>query len=164
MSESSTGRVAQQAVVAGSPYAIIALRSGRLGPGQLHDHLCHGNLRLTPAPLTITANNATKTYGQTATWRHRVHDQRPGQRDSVSSVSGSSTGAVATAAVVGRPYADHRVRRRRLGLSNYTISYVNGSLTVNPAPLRSRLDSATKTYGQTATLRVPTSRPAAWST
>ena len=38
------------------------------------------------------------------------------------------------------------------GLGNYTISYVNGSLTVNPAPLTITANNMTKTYGQTVTL------------
>ena len=37
------------------------------------------------------------------------------------------------------------------GLDNYTISYVNGSLTVNPAALTVTANSATKTYGDTVT-------------
>ena len=38
------------------------------------------------------------------------------------------------------------------GLGNYTISYVNGSLTVDPAALTITADSTSKTYGQTVTL------------
>ena len=37
------------------------------------------------------------------------------------------------------------------GLGNYTISYVNGSLTVNPAALTITANSTSKTYGQTVT-------------
>ena len=35
--------------------------------------------------------------------------------------------------------------------SNYTITYVNGTLTVNPAALTITANNASKTYGQTAT-------------
>ena len=38
------------------------------------------------------------------------------------------------------------------GLANYSIGYVNGSLTVNPAALTITASSKTKTYGQTLTL------------
>ena len=37
------------------------------------------------------------------------------------------------------------------GLGNYTISYLQGSLTVNPAPLTITAESTSKTYGQTVT-------------
>ena len=35
--------------------------------------------------------------------------------------------------------------------SNYTITYANGTLTVNPAALTITANNASKTYGQTAT-------------
>ena len=38
------------------------------------------------------------------------------------------------------------------GLENYVISYLQGSLTVNPAPLMITADNSSKTYGQTVTL------------
>ena len=39
------------------------------------------------------------------------------------------------------------------GLSNYTISYVNGTLTVNPAALTITANNDSKTYGTTADLQ-----------
>ena len=50
-------------------------------------------------------------------------------------MSESSTGAVATAVVAGSPYAITASAAVGTGLANYTITYANGSLTVNPAPL-----------------------------
>ena len=49
----------------------------------------------------------------------------------MSSVSLSSTGAAATATVSGSPYAIIASGAVGSGLGNYTITYVNGSLTVN---------------------------------
>ena len=37
------------------------------------------------------------------------------------------------------------------GLGNYTITYANGTLTVNPAALTITANNASKTYGQTVT-------------
>ena len=48
----------------------------------------------------------------------------------------------------GSPYAIVRIGAVGSGLGNYTISYVNGSLTVNPAPLTITAKSTTKTYGR----------------
>ena len=48
-----------------------------------------------------------------------------------------------------------RAQRRDLLVgpgSNYTITYANGTLTVNPAALTITANNASKTYGQTATL------------
>ena len=53
--------------------------------------------------------------------------------------------------MAGSPYAIVPERRGRAGLSNYTITYVNGSLTVNPAALTITANSTSKTYGQTVT-------------
>ena len=50
------------------------------------------------------------------------------------------------------------------GLSNYTITYVNGSLTVNPAALTITANNTSKTYGQTATFAGTAFTTAAWST
>ena len=112
------------------------IASGAVGSGLSNYTISYvnGSLTVNPAPLTITANSATKTYGQTATLaEHRFTTSGLFNSDSVSSVSRSSTGAVATAAVAGSPYAIIASGAVGSGLSNYTISYVNGSLTVNPA-------------------------------
>ena len=56
------------ATVAGSPYAITPVGRGRHRPRQLHDHLRRRRLTVNPAALTITADDRTKTYGQTVTF------------------------------------------------------------------------------------------------
>ncbi len=147
MSLSSTGTAAT-ATVAGSPYAIIA--SGAVGSGLSNYTITYvnGSLTVTPAPLTITADNETKTYGQTETLTGTDFTTSGlVNSDSVSSVSLSSTGAAATAAVAGSPYAIIASGAVGSGLSNYTISYVNGSLTVTPAPLTITADGVTRVYG-----------------
>ena len=60
----------------------------------------------------------------------------------------TSAGAAATATVAGSPYTIVPSAAVGSGLSNYTISYVNGSLTVNPAVLTVTAEHASKTYGQ----------------
>ncbi len=147
VSLSSTGTAAT-ATVAGSPYAIIA--SGAVGSGLSNYTITYvnGSLTVTPAPLTITADNETKTYGQTETLTGTDFTTSGlVNSDSVSSVSLSSTGAAGTAAVAGSPYAIIASGAVGSGLSNYTISYVNGSLTVTPAPLTITADDVTRVYG-----------------
>ena len=68
--------------------------------------------------------------------------------DSVTGVTLSSAGAAAAAAVNGgKPYTLNVSAAVGSGLSNYTIGYVAGSLTVTPAPLS--LQNAV--YGSTTT-------------
>src|SRR6202034_2189813 len=105
VSLSSAGASAT-ATVSGSPYAIVA--SGAVGSGLSNYTISYvnGSLTVTPALLTITANSASKTYGQTATFASTAFTTSGLlNSDSVSSVSLSSTGAPATATVSGSPYA-----------------------------------------------------------
>ena len=133
MSLSSTGAAATAAVT-GSPYAIIASSAVGSGLANYTISYVNGSLTVNPAPLTITANSMTKTYGQTATFAGTAFTTSGlVNSDTVSSVSLSSTGAAATATVAGSPYAIVASSAVGSGLGNYTISYVNGSLTVNPA-------------------------------
>lgn len=90
-----------------------------------------GTLSVTPAALTISANNASKLYGQTATLSYQANGLLNG--DSVESVTVSSSGADRSAAVGQYAVvAENAVGDR---LANYNITYVNGALTVDrPIP------------------------------
>jgi hypothetical protein len=106
---------------------------------------------VNPAPLTITANNVSKTYGQTATFAGTAFTTSGlANGDAVSSVIETSSGSAATATVSGSPYIIIPGAAAGTGLANYTISYVNGALTVNPAALTITANNASKTYGQAA--------------
>src|SRR5207244_11726571 len=71
--------------------------------------------------------------------------------DTVTSVTFNSTGAAATATVAGSPYPITASAAVGSGLSNYTISYNPGTLTVNPKSLTITANSTSKTYGQMLT-------------
>ena len=66
----------------------------------------------------------------------------------------TSSGIAATANVAGSPYAilASAATGGTFSASNYSITYANGTLTVNTAPLTITASNASKTYGQTATL------------
>ena len=57
-------------------------------------------------------------------------------------------GAAATAAAAVLPYSIVPSAAIGTGLGNYTITYVNGALTVNAATLTVTASNRTKTYGQ----------------
>ena len=128
----STGAAAA-ANVAGSPYAITA--SNATGSGLSNYTIGYGNGALTvmPAALTITANNASKTYGQAASLGSTAFGETGlVNSDTITGVTLASTGAAAAANVAGSPYAITASNAQGTGLGNYTISYGNGALTVNP--------------------------------
>ena len=113
----------------------------------------NGGLTVGAAALTITAESTSKTYGQTVTLTGTEFTESGlVNGDTITGVTLTSAGAAATAPVAGSPYTIVPSGAVGTGLSNYTISYVNGSLTVETAELTITAESTSKTYGQTVTL------------
>ena len=112
---------------------------------------------ITPAPLTIKADNATKVYGTTFTPASTAFTVPvpPIPGETVASVTETSpAGTPATAAVPG-PYAITPSAAAANGAflpSNYNITYVDGALTVTAAPLTVTALDVTKVFGETPTL------------
>jgi len=110
-----------------------------------------GALTINPAPLTITANSASKTYGDAKTFAGTEFTSSGLQNsETIGTVTLSSTGAPATAGVAGSPYtiAASAATGGSFSAANYIISYANGSLTVNRAPLAISVGNITLAYGQ----------------
>jgi len=156
VTETSSGS-APTASVAGSTYPIVITPGSATGTNfnQANYVITYqpGALTVTPAPLTVTANDVTKTYGETPTLSgFRTTPLVNGE--TVGSVTETSPGTVATAPVAGSPYAitPSGATGGTFVPTNYTIGYVNGALTVTPAPLTVTANDVTKTYGETPTL------------
>ena len=95
-------------------------------------------LTVNPAPLAITANNQTKTYGQTLSFAGTEFSSTPLQNgETIGSVTLSSAGAAAGAMVDGSPYAITigSATGGTFAPANYAITYTPGLLTVNQAIL-----------------------------
>lgn len=102
---------------------------------------------ITVAPLTITANNASKTYGDTITFAGTEFTASGLQNgDTVASVTLTSDGAASTAKVFGSPYQIVPSVAVGPALSNYTISYIPGTLTVNQKSLTVSATGINKVY------------------
>lgn len=87
---------------------------------------------VAPAPLTITANSTNKTYGQTVTFAGTEFTTGMlYNSDGVTSVTLTS-GGTASNATAG-PYSIVPSAAVGSGLANYSITYSNGTLTVNQA-------------------------------
>ena len=141
---------AATATVVGSPYAIVASAAVGTGLGNYSITYVDGSLTVNQAALTITADNDSKTYGQTVGFAGiEFTTSGLANSDTVSGVTLTSAGAAATATVVGSPYAIVASAAVGTGLGNYSITYVDGSLTVNQAALTITADNDSKTYGQT---------------
>ena len=101
------------------------------------------------AALSITASNLSKTYGQNLTFAG-TEFLAGGlvNGDTVTSVSLASGGTISNTPVSGSPYSIVPSAVTGSGLTNYSITFSNGLLTVNPAPLGITATNCTKTYGQ----------------
>ena len=108
---------------------------------------------ILPAPLTVTATGTSKVYGQTPTLT-AFTSTGLAAGETIGSVTETSTGTVATAHVAGGPYAiiPGSASGGSFSASNYTLNYVNGTLTVSPANLTVTASNANKVYGQSGTL------------
>ncbi|RAJ20055.1 MBG-2 domain-containing protein, partial [Pedobacter cryoconitis] len=129
--------------VAGSPYAITA--SGVVSSNYAITYV-PGNLTVSAAPLTITANNQTKVYGAalpilTASYTGFVNGDT---QASLTTAPTLTTTATTASSVSGSPYA---ITATGAVNTNYTISYVPGNLSITTAPLTITANNQTKAYG-----------------
>ena len=93
---------------------------------------------LTPRALDITANHQSKTYGQTLTFGSgsaQFESSGLQQGETIGSVTLACDGGAAAAEVAGSPYpiTPTAATGGTFAAGNYTINYVTGLLTVNPA-------------------------------
>ncbi len=107
-------------------------------------------LTVTPAALTIAANNQSKVYGTNGNLGTTGFTETglvTANGDAISGVTLSSLGAASTATV--GTYALSASNAQGSGLSNYTITYVNAptGLTVTPAALTIRAENQSMSYG-----------------
>jgi hypothetical protein len=151
----SSAGIAPTASVAGSPYTItIASATGTAGLTNYIITYDTGTLTVNTAPLTITANNHIKSYGQTVTFAGTEFTPSGLQNgETIGSVTLASSGAVATASVAGSPYniVPSAATGGTFTPGNYSITYDDGTLTINPATLTITANNRTKNYGQTVT-------------
>ncbi|MFQ6603859.1 MBG domain-containing protein, partial [Flavobacterium sp. C3NV] len=101
-------------------------------------------LTVTPANLTITADNQSKTYGSvnptlTASYSGFVNGD--------TAASFTTLPTIATTAVTGSSVGIYPITASGAVNPNYSINYVDGTLTVTAATLTITADNQTKTYG-----------------
>jgi hypothetical protein len=141
------------APVSGSPYDITVTNA--VGDPGLTNYVIsytNGTLTVNPAPLIISANNRSKTYGQNVTFVGTEFTPSGLQNsETVGLVTLTSSGAVSTAPVSGSPYDifPSAASGGTFDPANYSLTYLKGILTVNPAALTITASDRSKTYGQT---------------
>ena len=104
------------------------------------------DLTVAQAPLAVTANPAFKTYGD-ADPAFTVSYTGFVAGDGASSLSGSASFATTEPATGYAPVGTYTITPSGLMSPNYKITYVGGTLTVNPRALSVTANDASQTYG-----------------
>lgn len=103
-----------------------------------------GNLAVNPAPLGVTAHDATRVYGApNPAFSASITGYVNNEGDSILSGTLALNSAADTNASVG-PY---NIVPSGLTAPNYTINYTNGTLTVTAAPLVVSATNQSRLYG-----------------
>src|SRR5439155_1093540 len=104
-----------------------------------------GRLTLTKAPLTVTAEDAGREYGDpNPAFTHHISGFKNGEHESALTNAPSCDSAATATSPVPGPYTIHCSG----GASgNYTLSYVDGSLSLTKAPLTVTADDTSREYG-----------------
>jgi streptogramin lyase len=125
----------------------IAAAVGSLSAANYTFAFVNGTLTVSPAALTVTANDASKVYGAalpklSASYSGFVNG------DTAAVLSGAP--ALSTTASASSPAGSYAIIGGPGTLSDpdYVFTFANGTLTVTPAPLTVTDTDTTKTYGQ----------------
>ncbi|WP_444439272.1 MBG domain-containing protein [Pseudomonas sp. A6] len=124
---------------------------GQVDPGEFvarryETQLADGNLKVTPAELTVTANDKSKVYG----------DADPALDYGVSGAKLGQNGADLLQGNLGRAAGEnvgqYAIQQGNLGLNsglggNYTLKFVDGKLQITPATLTVTAQDKSKVYG-----------------
>jgi hypothetical protein len=124
----------------------ITITSGTLAATNYTFVFVNGTLTITQRVLTVTAANATAIYGAALpTFSYSIVGFVNGDTRSV--VSG--TPSFSTTAHQGSPVGTYplTITTGTLSATNYTFTFVNGTLTINKAVLRVTANNLSQVYG-----------------
>jgi alpha-tubulin suppressor-like RCC1 family protein len=129
---------------ASSPVGTYSIALGGLSSPNYTINFVAGSLSITPAALTITADNKSKGYGAplpalTTSYSGLVNGDTP--------ASLTTQPTVATTATASSPVGTYTITANGAVDANYTITYAPGTLTITPVSLVIAADSQSKAYG-----------------
>jgi uncharacterized membrane protein len=126
-------------------YTITAAQ-GSLSAANYTFAFVNGTLSVTPAILTVTANDASKVYGAA---NPSFSDTITGfvNGDTSGVISGSASLTTAATASSGVGTYTIAAAQGSLSAANYTFTFGNGTLTITPAILTVTADDKSKVYG-----------------
>lgn len=134
----------------------VAVEDGNGGGNYAVTYVDNTTSTISPAPLTITADDRSKVYGDGLPLGTTAFTVGTGQLQNGETVTGAGLTSLGNLAGDGLTdvgtYTDNITAANATGGNgfnpgNYTITYRPGTLTVTPAPLTININDATKTYG-----------------
>src|SRR5205814_7096451 len=131
--------------VSGSPY-VISCTEGTLDAAN-YDFTTFRNadLTLTKAPLVVTAEDATREYGDAnPAFTHHINGFKNGEQESDLTGPPDCVSIASATSPVPGPYA---ITCSGAASGNYDFSYEAGQLTLTKAPLTVTADDAAREYG-----------------
>src|SRR5262249_61469702 len=137
--QASASTTATTSSAAGT-YSITA--GGAVSPNYTFTYV-GGTLTINAAALTITANNKTKVYGAS---NPALTVSYSGFVNGDTAASLATPPSVSTTATAGSAAGTYTITPGGAVSTNYTFTYVNGTLTVTAAPLTITANDKTKTY------------------
>jgi hypothetical protein len=102
-----------------------------------------GTLTITPAPVTITANNKARFYGAA----NPLFDATYNPASVAGTLSGTLVCGVASTVTASSLVGAYSISCGGVSSTNYTITFVPGTLTVNPVPLSITANNKARVYG-----------------
>jgi hypothetical protein len=132
--------------VAGAPVGTYALIPSGASSDNYAINYVNGIYTISPAPLTITAANQTMSYGGTVPALTVLYSGFVNS-DNASRLTTPPT--LTTPASISSPVGSYPIMASGAVDPNYTISYVNGTMTVGKATLAVTPNPATMVYGGT---------------
>lgn len=104
-----------------------------------------GTLTITPAPLTIKANNATRQYySEDPNFSYTCSGFVNGDNESAF----SSMPKLTTSANIKSDVGTYIIKAIDASSQNYSMTYVNGTLTITPRTLIASVGNYEKSYGE----------------
>lgn len=107
--------------------------------------IADGTLSVTPAPLTIKANDVTRLYySENPSFSYKCNGFVNGDDESVL----ISTPTISTSATRESNVGTYDIKVGEASCSNYSISYINGTLTITPCVLTASVGNYERVYNE----------------
>lgn len=118
------------------PILVASIAGGTFAASNYTITYVPGTMTVTPAPLTVTANNSSKIFGSGLVFTGTEFTARGLQNgETIGTTMLASDGAAAAASIGVYPIRIGNAAGGTFNPANYTIAYVNGTLTVAGAVL-----------------------------